>query len=450
MRQSSSGRINPGLNSLVKTTDIAPLAEAPKTSGAAFAAHNPARAPGMRRRRDRRASHHAVIVIENMTVPPDRRVWQQARALRDEGWRVTIISPQIGSFRKPYEILEGIEIYRHPLLFEARNIAGYAVEYANALFCETHRLLSLDFDDIDVVQICNPPDFLFAPALLAKKFGNAKVIFDHHDLTPELLVQKTGSTSGPLLKFAQWAERKTFEVADRVISTNAAFRLHAIDRGGKRPEDVAIVYSAPDLDRLKPGADTPSLKNGKDILLFWVGVIGSQDGLDLLLDAVANLRGLPGGDRFHLLIAGDGPERVAMQTRAQLLGIEELVTFAGFLSGDELANAFATADIGVGSDPKNTFNDRLAMNKVMEYMAYGLPAAMFDLSECRRIASDSAFYAANNDPAALAAALSNLIEAPAMRAAMGAKGFARLQERFSWEHQKQRYLDVYRSLIESG
>lgn len=435
---------------MVKTKDIAPLVAAPMATGRAIAARESVPAPRMRRRKDRRRSPHAVIIIENMTVPPDRRVWQQARALRDEGWRITIISPQLGSFRAPYEIIEGIEIYRHPLWIEARNIAGYALEYANALICETHQLMRLDFSDIDVVQICNPPDFLFGPALLAKKFAGAKVVFDHHDLTPELLVQKTGSASGLLLNFAHWAERQTFKVADRVISTNAAFRQHAIERGQTRPEDVAIVYSAPDLERLKPGAVNPALKNGKDILLFWVGVIGSQDGLDLLLDAVAHLRGLPGGERFHLLIAGDGPERAAMETRAQILGIEDLVTFAGFLSGDELANAFATADIGVGSDPKNLFNDRLAMNKVMEYMAYSLPAAMFDLTECRRIAGDSAFYATNNDPAGLAASLSNLISSPATRAAMGARGHTRLQARFSWEHQKQRYLDVYRSLLENA
>lgn len=390
-----------------------------------------------------------MIVVENMTVPPDRRVWQQARALRDEGWRVSVVTPQIGSFRKPFEILEGIAIYRHPLPIEARNVAAYALEYLTALFFETKQLLSLDLGKIDVVQICNPPDFLFVPALVAKTFGNAKVIFDHHDLTPELLVEKTGSESGPLLSFARWAEQKTFDTADRVISTNCAFRDHAIAKG-KRAEDVNVVYSAPDLDRLKPGVPNLALKASKEILLFWVGVIGSQDGIDLLLDAVAGLKELPGGDRFQLLIAGDGPDRAAMEARSHILGLSDEVEFAGFLSGDELASAFATADIGVGSDPKNQFNDRLAMNKVMEYMAYSLPIAMFDLAECRKIAGDSAFYATGNDPAGLAARLSNLIEAPALRTQMGARGRARLEESFSWKRQKQRYLDVYRSLIDAS
>lgn len=437
------GRINPGLKALVKTKGTALALHAPSTREDIARAQSAHLAP---LRRAREKPLHAVIIVENMTVPPDRRVWQQARALRDEGWRVTVITPQIGSFRKSHEILEGVEIYRHPLLIEARGVGAYALEYAGALYFETLRLLALDLDAIDVVQICNPPDFLFAPALMAKVFGGAKVVFDHHDLTPELLVQKTGRDSGALLAFARWAERCTFRTADRVISTNCAFRDHAI-ASGKRREDVNVVYSAPDLSRLRVAPPDPSLKDGKEILLLWVGIIGSQDGLGLLLDAIAHLRALPGGDRFRLLIAGDGPDKLPMEVRARMLGLDDCVHFAGFLSGDDLATAFGTADIGVGSDPKNDFNDRLAMNKVLEYMAYCLPIAMFDLAECRKIAGEAAFYAPKNDPAALANRLSVLIGSAPRRAAMGACGRRRLEDSYSWDRQKQRYLDVFRSLV---
>lgn len=390
---------------------------------------------------------HAAIIVENMTVPPDRRVWQQARALRDEGWRVSVITPRLGGLTARRETIDGIDIHRHPLAGEARSIGGYALEYGSALLFEALYLMRLNVRDVDVVQICNPPDFLFAPALIAKWFGGSKVVFDHHDLTPELLAEKLGRDDGIFLSFAKWAERRTFAVADRVISTNCAFRDHAI-ASGKRVEDVNVVYSAPDLSVLREGRADPSLKKGKGTLLFWVGVIGSQDGLDLLLDAVRALKELPGGDDFHLLIAGDGPERAAMVARAKELGLTGDVTFAGFLSGDDLANAFATADIGVGSDPKNPFNDRLAMNKVLEYMAYRLPIAMFDLAECRKIAGEAAVYVADNNPARLATELSRLIQAPHIRRLMGQNGRARLELSYSWDRQKQRYLDVYRSLIE--
>ena len=389
---------------------------------------------------------HAVIIIENMTVPPDRRVWQQAKALRDDGWRVSVITPKVGSYKIPRETIDGIEIFRHDLLLEARNITSYLLEYSSALIGEISLLLRMNLREVDVVQICNPPDFLFAPALIAKALGPAKVVFDHHDLTPELLVEKTGKNSSLLLQFARWAERRTFGVADRVISTNPSFKKRAIS-SGKDENHVEVVYSTPDFNAFAAGHYNENLKCGKKHLLFWVGVLGSQDGVDLLMDAVWALSKLPGGDDFHLLIAGDGPERAVLERYARDIGVAHLVTFAGFLSGSDLADAFVTADIGIGSDPKNDFNDRLAMNKVFEYMAYELPIVMFDLDECRRLAGDAAFYASLNDPNALAAKISNLLEAPAMRAAMGQRGHERLISEFSWDQQKERYLNVYRSLL---
>ena len=392
---------------------------------------------------------HAVIIVENMTVPPDRRVWQQAKALRSEGWRVSVITPKVGSYRKPYEVIDGIAIHRHPLPLEARGLTSYIAEYSAAIAYEIKLLLKLGLDDIDVVQICNPPDFLFLPALIAKKFGRAKIVFDHHDLTPELLAEKLGHSKGPLLSFARWAEGRTFAVADEVISTNSSFKELALTKGGKAENAVTIVYSSPDLSKLPTVDPNPALKKGAEHLLLWVGVMGSQDGVCLLLDAVAALKNMPGGDSFHLLIAGDGPELPAMQHRAERIGVSDQVTFAGFLHREELAEAFATADIGVGSDPKNPFNDRLAMNKVMEYMAHRLPIAMFDLAECRKIAGDAALYASNNDAAALAANISNLIQSPNTRRAMGERGFAHLKAEYSWDLQKELYLGVYDRLCKS-
>lgn len=380
-----------------------------------------------------------------MTVPPDRRVWQQALALRSDGWRVSVLSPQMGAWRKPFEVINGVEIHRHPLPHIARGLAGYALEYGAALAFEAAGLLRMGLDDIDVVQICNPPDFLFAPALLAKRAG-AKVVFDHHDLTPELLVQKfgDGAAAKTLLPVARWAQRRTFHIADQVISTNNAFRDVAIKDGGKAPDKVSVVYSGPDLDRLAPAAPDPQLRRGKKHLVLWVGVMGSQDGLDRLLLAAKALAGMPGGEDFQMLVAGDGPERPQAERMARELGVGDTVDFAGFLGGERLASAFASADIGVASDPKNAFNDRLAMNKVMEYMAYSLPIAMYDLAECRRIAGDAAIYAGEGDPRALAAAMSNLLSSPTVRASKGAIGRKRLEAEFSWERQKAAYLNVYR------
>lgn len=388
----------------------------------------------------------ALIIVENMAVPSDRRVWQEATSLAKSGWEVRVICPRSAKHPVSRERLEGVEIYRHSLPFEANGLAGYVLEYGWALTMEALTLLRIGPWTPDVVQICNPPDFLFLPAWIARLFG-AKVIFDHHDLTPELLAEKKGGQSSAMMGFAKWAERRTFALADRVISTNAAFAEIAEKRGNKRAEDISVVYSAPDLQRLPRVPANPSLKNGKSNLLFWIGMIGSQDGVDLLLEAIPILKEKLGHDDFHLLIGGDGPERPALMQQARDMNIEDLVSFPGFLSGSELHEAFSTADIGVGSDPKNDFNDRLAMNKVMEYMAYSLPIAMFDLTECMRIAGEAAICAGNNSPGELADAIALLIRDPQRRAEMGEAGHRRLKAHYSWAQQEQTYLAVWNGLL---
>lgn len=389
---------------------------------------------------------HTVIIVENMTVPDDRRVWQEATALVRDGWRVSVICPLAGRHTQRFEIIEGVEVHRHPLPFEARNVFSYAIEYSIAIFWEILLLLRIGLKNIDVVQICNPPDILFIPALLAKVFGGAKVVFDHHDLTPELYAEKRGKAKGLLYRMARFAEKCTFLTADRVISTNRGFKEIAMTRGGKKEAEVDVVYSAPDLGLIRPGAKNISLKNNKDYLLLWVGIIGSQDGVNLLLDAVETLA--EQRDDFQLLIVGEGPERSLLMADAKARGLDACITFTGFLTGHQLQEAFSTADIGVGSDPKNDFNDRLAMNKVMEYMAYSLPIAMFDLKENKQIAGDAALYAHNNCPLELADNIQALLEDAEKRAQLGSIGRQRLEDGFSWSQQRTTYVSVFNQLVE--
>ena len=386
---------------------------------------------------------HIVILVENMSVPADRRVWQEATSLAAEGWRVSVICPKMGKWTKKFEQLDGVDIYRHPLPFEANGLAGYILEYGPALFFESWHLLKLGLRSIDVVQICNPPDFLFLPAMLAKYFGGAKIIFDHHDLTPELLTEKSGKSSGPLYQFACWAEARTFALADRVISTNDGFRDIALQRGGKRPDHVKVVYSAPDLEKIQRTKADPNFKKEAAQMALWVGMIGSQDGVDLLIDAMDQLRDMD----LHLCIVGDGPERKNLQQIAIEKGLKDRISFTGFLSGDDLARAFSSADIGVGSDPKNDFNDCLAMNKVMEYMAYGLPMVLFDLNECRNIAGDAALYAKNNDPHELATQMRLLLGDKERQQRMQKIGLARIADTYNWAAQRETYIDLYRALL---
>src|SRR5262249_4741482 len=122
----------------------------------------------------------ALILVENLSVPFDRRVWQESLALRDAGWEVHVICPQ-GTKRdtEPEVGIDRIHIYRYPLTAATGGPLGYVKEYGSALR-HTYRLAK-KVGPVDVVHACNPPDLFFLLARRLKRRG-ARFVFDQHDL----------------------------------------------------------------------------------------------------------------------------------------------------------------------------------------------------------------------------------------------------------------------------
>ena len=221
-----------------------------------------------------------LIIVENASVPFDRRVWKEALALREVGYEITVLCPKEKGCERSYELNEGIHIYRHPIPNDGDGLIGYFWEYAWALFWEVLYSWWIYLRrGFSVIQACNPPDDIFLVALPFKLFG-VKLIFDHHDVNPELYIAKynrKGIVYGILIVL----ERLTFYFSDVVISTNQSYKELAIMRGGMAPEDVFVVRNGPDLQKFRPVLPNPSLKYGKRFLIGYVGVMGSQDGLDI-------------------------------------------------------------------------------------------------------------------------------------------------------------------------
>jgi len=392
---------------------------------------------------DRRRS--IMILVENLPVPYDRRVWQEATSLRQAGHRVTVICPKGKDYEASEEMLEGVQIYRYPLPIEAQGALAYFVEYGSALTFQLLLAIRVLFlRGFDVIQACNPPDLLFLVAAPFKLLGK-KFIFDHHDLFPELFEVKFGAGSF-LHRMTLRAERATFWLADGVISTNEGFRQIAISRGHKRPEDVRVVLSAPDPKRLYRVEPDQSLKVGRRFCIFYIGVMGSQDGVDLMLKAARAIVDR-GRTDMQFLLVGDGPEYADLVATTTQMGLDHFVTFTGRQSGEILCRSFSSADIGVCPDPKNESNDRLAMNKVMEYMSFGLPVVQFSLTENMRLVGEAGLnVGSDNDPVKMADAIIQLCDDDALRQKLGAEGMRRMAEELTWERQVPNLLEAYDKL----
>jgi glycosyltransferase involved in cell wall biosynthesis len=385
------------------------------------------------------------IVVENLPVPIDRRVWQEARTLRDAGYRVSIICPKGSGFQRSRETLEGIEIYRHRL-WEASGALGYLLEYAWALAAEF--LLALRIyarTRFRILQACNPPDTIFLIALFFKLFG-VRFIFDHHDLNPELYETKF-QRHDLGYKLVCWAERLTFRTAAVSIATNESYREVALNRGGMRRERTFVVRSCPDLARIRIRPVQPELKEGRRQLVVYLGVMAHQDGLDLLLESIAVLTKLRKCEDTLFVLIGSGPELPRLKVLASQKGLDALVKFTGRLPDEDVAAYFSTAALGVAPDRATPMNDKSTMNKILEYMAYGLPVVLYDLTEGRRSAGDAALYARNDDPEDFAQKVLTLLDSESLRAELGARGRKRIEEVLNWDIEKKALLEAYATAL---
>ena len=388
------------------------------------------------------ADRKVLIIVENLPVPFDRRVWQEARTLREAGALVSVVCPMGKEYTERYELLDDIHIYRHPLPVEARGALGFLLEYSAALYHEFRLAVRVCFNHgFDVIHGCNPPDLIFLVALPFKLFGK-RFIFDHHDIGPELYESKFNKR-GPLWGLLRLAEWLTFKTADVVISTNDSYRNIAISRGGRRPEDVFIVRSGPDLDRVKARAPNPSWRSGRRFLVGYVGVMGTQEGMDLLLKAAAHVVHELGRRDVQFCLVGGGPSLHDLKALTEELGVGEFVTFTGRVPDETLFEILSTADVCVNPDRVNVMNDKSTMNKILEYMALGKPIVQFDVTEGRFSAGEASLYARPNDPIDFAEKLLSLLEDPQERARKGAIGRTRVEERFAWTYQAPKLLQAY-------
>lgn len=384
-----------------------------------------------------------LIIVENLPVPLDRRVWQEAGALRDAGYPVTIICPQMRGYTREHQVLDGISIYRHWIAEEASGTGGFLREYSSALWGEWCLALRVwRQHSFGIIHLCNPPDLLFLVALPFKVLFGVKVVFDVHDLWPEMFEAKF-ARRGPLYWAVRAAERMTLAIADVCIATNESVR-EIICRRGHRT-DVHVVRTSPKAINTGVLPDL-SLKKGREYLVAYIGVMGNADGVHYILEAAHVLVNQKKRQDIQFLLMGTGPEYENLLALRARLGLEKFVDMPGRVTDEFLCTALKTMDLGVGSDPINPYNDHCTMNKTLEYMAFAKPQVLFGIKEGRVSAGAAAEYVMENSSEKLAEGVEKLLADPVRRAEMGQLGLQRLQTELSWQHSTANLLQTYAGL----
>jgi glycosyltransferase involved in cell wall biosynthesis len=393
-------------------------------------------------------SRRVLIIVENLPVPFDRRVWSEATTLRNAGYIVSVICPKGRGFEAAEETIDGINIYRHSLPLEARGVSAYLIEYSAALFWEF--LLALKVarrHGFDVIHACNPPDLIFLVASVFKLFGGKSFLFDHHDVNPEFFESKFGRR-GLFWKLLLIAERLTFKLADVSIATNESYRRVALTRGGMPVDRVFVVRSGPDIARVKTLLPDAVWRNGRKYLIGYVGVISQSEGLDLLLASADHIVRTRGRTDVQFVLVGGGPEWDAINQLCRKMNLQDFVTLTGRVDDKTLFTVLSTADVCVNPDRVTKMNDISTMNKIMEYMALGKPIVQFDVTEGRYSAQDASLYAKANDPIDFGDKVLELLQDPERRARMGEFGRKRVHDTLAWHKEQPKLLRAYDKLFD--
>ena len=388
-----------------------------------------------------------LIIVQNLPVPFDRRVWLECQALVSDGYRVAVVCPK-GDGDPSYQVIDTVELYKYQPYAPGGSKISFVMEYAYS-FLATARLTfrARRAGRFGVVQACNPPDIFWPIALLLRALDRSRFVFDHHDLCPELYESRF--PGGPTLprKALLMLERATHRFAHHVIATNESYRNVAVTRGRKAIGDVTVVRTGPDPQYLRRGEPSPEMRRGRRFLAVYIGVMGPQDGVDIVVRAADIVVHQLGRDDIAFTLIGSGDCYADLVTLRDELNLAGHVEFTGRVPDEDVQRILSTADVGLSPDPKNPLNDVSTMNKSMEYMAFELPVVAFDLHETRVSVGEAGVYVTSGDVRDYAEAVVGLLDDESGRSRMGKLGRVRVEQELAWSHQRRAYLGVYRGLL---
>ncbi len=388
-----------------------------------------------------------LMLIENAPFPFDRRMKHLAEALQGAGYKVSVICQQ-GKERDQsrFEVVNGIRVYRYPVLFQASKRLGYVFEYPWALLCLG--VLSLVVwmrDGFDIIHSANPPDIMFLVAWPFKLLGK-KFVYDQHDLCPELYHSKFGRFDG-MYQILLFLEKQSYLAADLVISTNQSYRDIALERGGIADSRSAIVRNGVDIKRFYRTVPRPELRREFSYMAVYLGIMGKQDGVDRIVQAAYHVVHTFGRRDVLFAMIGKGECWQQLQKLSEELGVTDVVQFLGHVSDETLIDYLSTADVCLAPDPPDRMNQLSTMTKIMEYMACERPIVSFDLLETRRSAGDAAIYVAGDDPKGFAAAILDLLDDQPRREMMGKIGLDRSINLVGLGRSQKALLEAYARLL---
>lgn len=396
---------------------------------------------------NKKKSVRVAILVENLPVPNDRRVWQEAKTLTAAECQVFIVSITGPGATKQQELREGIRIFRYPAPPKTHGLISFLWEFSYCWIMSFILTIWIACRyGLDIIHACNPPETFWLIGMIFKPFG-VRFLFDHHDLSPEMYLARFGK-KGAAFQALLLLEAASFRTANAVIFSNSAQRDVVIQRGYVDPNRSVVLLSVPDHRQMVADEPDLTIKNGRTYLLCYVGVLNPQDGGETLIWLTDYLIRQRHFENFTMAILGDGDDRTRMQELACKLGVQQHIQFTGWADAEMMRRYLSTADLCLDCMPKNSYSETAMLNKILEYMSYSRPIAMFDLKQSHWAAGEAAWYAPTASAESLADGIIELLADPQRRARMGIVGRQRIINILNWEKQKENLFTAYNWALE--
>jgi glycosyltransferase involved in cell wall biosynthesis len=384
------------------------------------------------------------IPLIHVSYPADTRVRNEAQTLAAAGHELTVIAPR-GGKQPGQEIVNGVRVVRYPAPPNGHGLLTYAFEFFYVTLASSIAVLYVWLRyGMDVLHVHNPPDTLFVAGLLPKLFGK-KLVYDHHDLAPELYRTKFEVEGGLVHAILLLLERLSCLSADRVIVVNKSYFCNDMERNGVNPERITMVRNAPPLRSCEGIEGDTEMHKRAQIVAGYLGQIAHQDGVDHMIKALYHVKQDFGFEDWYAVIIGPADDMKSLQGLAEELGIIDKLWFAGYQPESEWRRLLAGVDICFVPDPANALNEKSTFIKMMDYMSLGKPVVAYDLRENRVSGGGAVLYAQASEPKDLAKQFMRLVEDPELRETMGKLGKQRMQEALAWEYSAKNLLDLYES-----
>ena len=394
-----------------------------------------------------RKNKHILFVVENNQIPMDTRVLKEAKALEKEGLDISIICPNLNKEKKYHKKINNINVFQYFCPFEGKSFFGILAEYSISIFFILFKSIRIYIKKpFHAVHLANPPDFLIF-TFLPFKLLNVKIIFDHHDLSPELFVEKF-QKKNLFYKLLLIFERISYKIADHIIVTNKSIKDICIKRNKVNHNKVSIVRNDPDLNEIGSCKNKIDFKKDSDYIIGYVGNIDKQDSLEKFVNSVDYMVKKRNFVNFKVLIIGDGTNRISIQNNIRQKNLQDYFIFHGYeYDRKKLFSLLSNTDICIEPRKESEISSKSTSIKIMEYMALGKPIVQYNSTEGKISAGKASVYIKNNDEKAFGDAIISLFKDNKKRKEMGEYGKNRVEELLKWNMQKKKLVNIYKKLI---